>query len=84
MRPSLPPRRRAGKRGRGSIRAVLRTIARKALTRWRSCRLRAAYAAAWEEWDGSEDARLWESTVGDGLEDEGWPNAPRRNGEARP
>lgn len=28
------------------------------------------YKAAWEEWYASEDAELWESTVGDGIEDE--------------
>ena len=63
---------------------MLRTVVGKALARWRSYRLGKAYAAAWEEWDGSEDALLWETTVGDGLEDEEWPNAPRRHGEARP
>ena len=63
---------------------MLRTIARKALSRWRTHRLGKDYAAAWDEWEGSEDARLWETTVGDGLEDEEWPNAPRRHGEARP
>lgn len=28
------------------------------------------YQAAMEEWCASEDAALWESTIGDGLEDE--------------
>jgi Arc/MetJ-type ribon-helix-helix transcriptional regulator len=28
----------------------------------------ADYAAAWDEWAASDDAALWESTVGDGLE----------------
>lgn len=28
------------------------------------------YQAAMEEWYASEDAALWESTIGDGLEDE--------------
>ena len=60
----------------GSIRAVLRTIARKALARWRSHRLSRAYRDLWKEW-GTEDDLLWETTVGDGLEDEEWPNAPR-------
>ena len=60
-----------------------RTIARKALARWRSYRLGKAYAAICREW-GTEDDLLWESTVGDGLDDEEWPNAPRRHGEARP
>lgn len=61
---------------------MLRTIARKALARWRAHRLSKAYAALWKEW-GTEDDLLWETTVGDGLEDEEWPNAPRRHGEAR-
>lgn len=52
-------------------------VIRKAIERLRHEELGAAYAAAWEEWEGSEDARLWETTVGDGLEDEEWPNAPR-------
>lgn len=55
---------------------MLRAIVRKARRRWRSRQLRAAYAAAWDEWEGSEDARLWETTVGDGIDDEYWPNAP--------
>ncbi len=25
------------------------------------------YAEAWQEWEGSEDAVAWESTIGDGL-----------------
>jgi hypothetical protein len=28
------------------------------------------YRLAWEEWYASEDAALWESTFGDGIEDE--------------
>jgi antitoxin MazE9 len=27
------------------------------------------YAAAWEEWESSEERAAWESTVGDGLTD---------------
>ncbi|MGQ0464662.1 MAG: ribbon-helix-helix domain-containing protein [Sporichthyaceae bacterium] len=27
------------------------------------------YEAAFAEWDASEDARLWDTTVGDGLDD---------------
>lgn len=34
----------------------------------RMTRLGDAYAQAWEEWDGTDDARLWERTVGDGVE----------------
>ena len=55
---------------------MLRTIARKALARWRSRRMGRAYRELWKEW-GTEDDLLWETTVGDGLEDEEWPNAPR-------
>ncbi len=33
----------------------------------RSARLEDEYAAAWDEWDASEDARLWESTASDGA-----------------
>ena len=28
-----------------------------------------AYAAAWQEWDASGDASVWEETVADGLPD---------------
>jgi hypothetical protein len=28
-----------------------------------------AYAAAWDEWEDGEDARLWSSTIDDGLGD---------------
>jgi hypothetical protein len=35
------------------------------------------YRIAWEEWYASEDAELWESTVGDGIEDEPqWAELP--------
>ena len=27
------------------------------------------YAAAWDEWDASEDSRLWGTTVADGTTD---------------
>ena len=32
-----------------------------------------AYEQAWQEWAGSEDEALWESTIGDGLDDEASP-----------
>ena len=38
----------------------------------RSRRLQAQYAAAYEEWEASGEAALWEVTVADGLEDEDW------------
>ncbi|RDV46195.1 antitoxin [Leifsonia sp. ku-ls] len=30
------------------------------------------YRRAFAEWDGSEDEKLWDSTSGDGLDDDGW------------
>ena len=33
----------------------------------RTSELTDAYADAWETWDAGPEARLWESTVGDGL-----------------
>jgi Arc/MetJ-type ribon-helix-helix transcriptional regulator len=35
----------------------------------RAGELEADYAAAWEEWDTSEDAALWEQTAADGTSD---------------
>jgi Arc/MetJ-type ribon-helix-helix transcriptional regulator len=35
----------------------------------RSSGLEDTYAAAFSEWDASEDAELWDSTAGDGLAD---------------
>lgn len=40
----------------------------KAIRLLRTRELEAAYAAAYEEWEGSEDAMLWDTTVGDGLD----------------
>lgn len=31
--------------------------------------LQGAYAAAWQEWESSADAEVWESTTSDGLTD---------------
>lgn len=36
----------------------------------RSTMLGDAYEQAWDEWFASDDADLWESTVGDGLADD--------------
>ena len=36
----------------------------------RVAELSEAYAAAWEEFDVAGDAALWETTVGDGVEDQ--------------
>ncbi|WP_093800828.1 ribbon-helix-helix domain-containing protein [Streptomyces sp. Wb2n-11] len=35
----------------------------------RNSRLESDYAAAFEEWDASEDAAFWDRTAGDGLAD---------------
>jgi Arc/MetJ-type ribon-helix-helix transcriptional regulator len=35
----------------------------------RAADLEAEYAEAFEEWDGSEDAGLWDRATGDGLAD---------------
>lgn len=35
----------------------------------RASQLEDAYAAAWDEWASSDDAELWDTTVGDGLTD---------------
>lgn len=40
----------------------------KAIRLLRTAELAEAYEAAFNEWHGSEDAALWESTVGDGIE----------------
>lgn len=38
--------------------------------------LKEQYKLAWDEWYASEDAELWESTIGDGLDAEnGWDAA---------
>ena len=39
--------------------------------------LSADYDEAFAEWEGSEDAALWETTIGDGLDgEEGWDEEP--------
>lgn len=38
----------------------------------RNAELVAEYEAAFEEWDASEDAALWDRTTGDGIADEAW------------
>ncbi|GCD37605.1 antitoxin MazE9 [Streptomyces chrestomyceticus JCM 4735] len=35
----------------------------------RASELEADYASAWEEWDESDDAQLWDRTSGDGIVD---------------
>ncbi|MER5938862.1 ribbon-helix-helix domain-containing protein [Streptomyces sp. NPDC001928] len=36
----------------------------------REAALEEEYLAAWDEWYASEDAELWDRTVGDGISDE--------------
>jgi Arc/MetJ-type ribon-helix-helix transcriptional regulator len=38
-----------------------------ALRAMRARELETAYAAASQEWDGSEDAKLWDNALGDGF-----------------
>ncbi|GAA0981748.1 hypothetical protein GCM10009555_050380 [Acrocarpospora macrocephala] len=40
-----------------------------ALNLLREAHLEEAYTVAFEEWDSSEDALLWDSVAGDGLSD---------------
>ncbi|MFN8017673.1 MAG: ribbon-helix-helix domain-containing protein [Acidimicrobiales bacterium] len=42
-------------------------VVQRALRLLRAANLEVAYAAAWEEWDGSEDAAAWDATSGDGA-----------------
>lgn len=45
----------------------------RALRTMRDLELAPSYERAWAEWYASEDAELWDSTVGDGIEpDEAW------------
>jgi Arc/MetJ-type ribon-helix-helix transcriptional regulator len=44
-------------------------VVQKAIRMLRTSELGEAYAAAWEEWAASEDAQLWEATVGDGIDE---------------
>ncbi|GAA3175627.1 MULTISPECIES: ribbon-helix-helix domain-containing protein [Streptomyces] len=38
----------------------------------RAAELESQYAEAFEEWDASEDAKLWDGTSGDGIAHEAW------------
>ncbi|MFE0189154.1 ribbon-helix-helix domain-containing protein [Streptomyces sp. NPDC058989] len=38
----------------------------------RAAELEAQYTEAFEEWDASEGAALWDRTSGDGIADEAW------------
>lgn len=52
-------------RGLGSRSAVLR----EAIRLLRQSGLEEEYAAAWEEWQQSGEAAVWDATAGDGLAD---------------
>ena len=41
----------------------------QAIRRLQDPQLEADYAAAWQEWEASGDAELWDVTSGDGLTD---------------
>jgi Arc/MetJ-type ribon-helix-helix transcriptional regulator len=45
------------------------SVVHRAIELLRVTELADAYEAAWDEWDASEDAQLWEQTVGDGITD---------------
>lgn len=45
------------------------SVIHEAITMLRSAGLEDAYAAAWHEWDDTDDAALWETTSADGLTD---------------
>ncbi len=42
-------------------------VLHKAVRLLRASELGPAYQTAWEEWDGSEEATLWDQATGDGL-----------------
>jgi len=48
------------------------SVLHQAVALLRMSELEAAYASAFQEWQGSEDRELWDNVVGDGL-----PDAPR-------
>jgi Arc/MetJ-type ribon-helix-helix transcriptional regulator len=45
------------------------SVVHRAIELLRVTELGDAYEAAWDEWYESEDARLWEKTIGDGIAD---------------
>jgi Arc/MetJ-type ribon-helix-helix transcriptional regulator len=47
-------------------------VIHQAIDLLRSAGLENAYAAAWEEWDASEDAGLWDATAADGATAASW------------
>ncbi len=42
-------------------------VIQRAVRLLRAAELGPAYAEAWEEWETSDDADVWDSVVGDGL-----------------
>jgi Arc/MetJ-type ribon-helix-helix transcriptional regulator len=55
----------AANAGSGSRSAVVH----QAIGLLRAIGLEQAYAAAWDEWEASGDARLWDATAADGIGD---------------
>ena len=53
-----------------SSRALLLHLVNEGATTVRNRELEAQYTEAMMEWEGSEDARLWDMTTGDGLDDD--------------
>lgn len=47
-------------------------VIHRALSLLRKSQLESEYAAAWEEWRGSEDEKLWDATTGDGMTHASW------------
>lgn len=43
-------------------------VVHRAIHLLRTTQLGRAYAEAWDEWENSDEASVWESVVGDGLE----------------
>jgi Arc/MetJ-type ribon-helix-helix transcriptional regulator len=44
-------------------------VLHKAIDLLRMADMESAYAEAWDEWHGSDDAQAWETTSGDGIAD---------------
>lgn len=55
----------ARRRGNASRSSVLH----RAIELLRLSEMEQSYAEAWDEWDGSEDAALWDHTMSDGVAD---------------
>lgn len=44
-------------------------VIHQAIELLRAAELEDAYSAAWDEWDGSEEAQVWDAATADGLAD---------------